>query len=87
MMLFMANADPELLASPSELLASSNGAQARKLLLRGYTVKALVRGKDEEVKASLPRAVQLVYGDVGDPLQCKEALKGCNKVRRYKLAE
>jgi len=53
---------------------------ARKLLLRGYAVKALVRSKDEEVKASLPRAVQVVYGDVGEPADCKEALKGCNKV-------
>jgi hypothetical protein len=49
--------------------------QARKLLLRGYTVKALVRSRDEEVKASLPRAVQVVYGDVGEPADCKEALK------------
>ena len=49
--------------------------QARKLLLRGYAVKALVRSKDEEVKASLPRAVQVVYGDVGEPADCKEALK------------
>lgn len=51
----------------------------RKLLLRGYTVRALVReGKDN--LEGIPRAVEIIMGDVGDPVVCAAAMKGCNKV-------
>ncbi|XP_062155530.1 protein HIGH CHLOROPHYLL FLUORESCENCE PHENOTYPE 173, chloroplastic [Alnus glutinosa] len=52
----------------------------RKLMLRGYTVKALVRKADEEVVNMLPRSVEVVIGDVGDPSTVKAAVEGCNKV-------
>lgn len=52
----------------------------RKLMLRGYTVKALVRRIDQEVIDMLPRSVQLVVGDVGDPSSLKAAIDGCNKI-------
>lgn len=53
----------------------------RKLLLRGYTVRALVRSADMEVLTGIPRAVEVVAGDVGDADACKRAIKGCNKAR------
>ncbi|XP_057968269.1 protein HIGH CHLOROPHYLL FLUORESCENCE PHENOTYPE 173, chloroplastic [Malania oleifera] len=52
----------------------------RKLMLRGYTVKALVRKSDEEVEENLPRSVEIVIGDVGDPSSVKAAVEGCNKI-------
>ncbi|XP_073024865.1 protein HIGH CHLOROPHYLL FLUORESCENCE PHENOTYPE 173, chloroplastic-like [Primulina eburnea] len=52
----------------------------RKLLLRGYTVKALVRNDDKEVVEMLPTAVEVVKGDVGEPSTLKTAVQGCNKV-------
>ncbi|KAJ6915683.1 protein HIGH CHLOROPHYLL FLUORESCENCE PHENOTYPE 173 [Populus alba x Populus x berolinensis] len=52
----------------------------RKLMLRGYTVKALVRKADEEVSYKLPRSVEIMIGDVGDPSTLKEAVEGCNKI-------
>ncbi|KAE7997532.1 hypothetical protein FH972_002159 [Carpinus fangiana] len=52
----------------------------RKLMLRGYTVKALVRKADEEVVNMLPRSVEVLIGDVGDPLTVKAAVEGCNKI-------
>lgn len=55
----------------------------RKLLLRGYTVKALVRQRDGNSgteSSSLPAAVQVIKGDVGDMNTCQEAVKGVNKV-------
>ncbi|KAJ9139543.1 hypothetical protein P3X46_030271 [Hevea brasiliensis] len=52
----------------------------RKLMLRGYTVKALVRKADQEVIDSLPRLVEIVIGDVGDPSTLKAAVEGCNKI-------
>ncbi|KAK4761021.1 hypothetical protein SAY87_005914 [Trapa incisa] len=52
----------------------------RKLMLRGYTVKALVRNLDSQVVDMLPRSVDIVTGDVGDPSTLKEAVEGCNKV-------
>lgn len=52
----------------------------RKLMLRGYTVKALVREADEEVVELLPRSVEIVIGDVGDPTTVKAAVEGCNKI-------
>ncbi|XP_059304208.1 protein HIGH CHLOROPHYLL FLUORESCENCE PHENOTYPE 173, chloroplastic [Lycium ferocissimum] len=52
----------------------------RKLMLRGYTVKALVRKAEPEVVDMLPRSVELVTGDVGDPSSLKKAVQGCNKI-------
>ncbi|GAB2210333.1 hypothetical protein Droror1_Dr00015597 [Drosera rotundifolia] len=52
----------------------------RKLMLRGYTVKALVRKIDDEVKDMLPTSVELVVGDVGDSSTLKDAVQGCNKI-------
>lgn len=52
----------------------------RKLMLRGYTVKALVRKSDQEVVEMLPTSVDIVTGDVGDPPSLKTAIEGCNKI-------
>ncbi|KAA3489410.1 CIA30 domain-containing protein/NAD_binding_10 domain-containing protein [Gossypium australe] len=52
----------------------------RKLMLRGYTVKALVRKADQEVLDMLPRSVEIVIGDVGDPSSLQAAVEGCNKI-------
>lgn len=53
----------------------------RKLLLRGYTVKALVRKREGSSDNVLPAAVEVIYGDVGDMDACQKAVKGVNKVR------
>ncbi|XP_073010136.1 protein HIGH CHLOROPHYLL FLUORESCENCE PHENOTYPE 173, chloroplastic [Typha latifolia] len=52
----------------------------RKLMLRGYKVKALVRKADPEVIDMLPRSVTIAIGDVGDPSTLKSAVEGCNKI-------
>nr|GME16636.1 uncharacterized protein LOC109187669 [Ipomoea batatas] len=52
----------------------------RKLMLRGYTVKALVRSADQEVAEMLPTSVELVIGDVGEPSTLADAVQGCNKI-------
>ncbi|CAM0909759.1 unnamed protein product [Alopecurus aequalis] len=52
----------------------------RKLMLRGYNVKALVRRDDAEVIDMLPRSVDIVVGDVGDPLTVQSAVSGCSKI-------
>lgn len=52
----------------------------RKLMLRGYSVKALVRRADQEVIDLLPRSVEVIVGDVGDPDTVKAAVEGCNKI-------
>ncbi|XP_027097122.1 protein HIGH CHLOROPHYLL FLUORESCENCE PHENOTYPE 173, chloroplastic isoform X1 [Coffea arabica] len=52
----------------------------RKLMLRGYTVKALVRKADKDVLNMLPTSVEIVTGDVGDPSSLKTAVEGCNKI-------
>ncbi|PAN22475.1 hypothetical protein PAHAL_4G022200 [Panicum hallii] len=52
----------------------------RKLMLRGYNVKALVRRNDPEVIDMLPRSVNIVVGDVGDPATVKAAVSGCSKI-------
>ncbi len=56
----------------------------RKLLLRGYRVRALVRGK-EGVEDSLPQSVQLVFGDLADYAACRKAVEGVDKVRLPEL--
>lgn len=50
----------------------------RKLLLRGYTVKALVR-RESDVEV-LPGLVQVIVGDVGDKETIQNAMAGVNKV-------
>lgn len=52
----------------------------RKLMLRGYTVKALVREADKEVVELLPRSVEIVIGDVGDAATVKAAVQDSNKI-------
>lgn len=52
----------------------------RKLMLRGYNVKALVRRDDPEVIDMLPRSVDIAVGDVGDPLAVQSAVSGCSKI-------
>ncbi|KAJ4962817.1 hypothetical protein NE237_022756 [Protea cynaroides] len=52
----------------------------RKLMLRGYNVKALVRKAGQEVIDMLPRAVEIVIGDVGELSTLKTAVEGCNKI-------
>lgn len=43
-------------------------------------VKALVRKADEQVVDMLPRSVEVVIGDVGDPSTLMAAVEGCNKI-------
>jgi hypothetical protein len=50
----------------------------RKLLLRGYKVKALVRKRDGA--EGVPEAVELVEGDVGDNRDVQAAMRGVDKV-------
>ncbi|KAL7119371.1 hypothetical protein ACP275_02G059100 [Erythranthe tilingii] len=52
----------------------------RKLMLRGYSVKALVRNADKEVVDMLPTSVEIVTGDVGEPSTLQTAIEGCNKI-------
>lgn len=52
----------------------------RKLQLRGYKVKALVRNSNPETLEMLPRSVQIAVGDLGDPLTLKSAVEGCSKI-------
>ncbi|OEL29406.1 hypothetical protein BAE44_0009576 [Dichanthelium oligosanthes] len=59
----------------------------RKLMLRGYNVKALVRRNDPEVIDMLPRSVDIVVGDVGDPSSVQAAVSGCNKDYYNQLAQ
>lgn len=39
-----------------------------------------MRKADEEVLEMLPRSVEIVVGDVGDPLTLKSAVEGVNKI-------
>lgn len=43
-------------------------------------LQALVRKAEPEVVDMLPRSVELVTGDVGDPSSLKNAVQGCNKI-------
>ncbi|XP_052181736.1 protein HIGH CHLOROPHYLL FLUORESCENCE PHENOTYPE 173, chloroplastic isoform X1 [Diospyros lotus] len=52
----------------------------RKLMLRGYSVKALVRRADQQVVDMLPTSVEVAIGDVGDSSSLKAAVEGCNKI-------
>lgn len=61
----------------------------RKLLLRGYKVRALVRRKPERAQGAdgspaqvegVPAAVKVVFGDVGEMRDCQQAVRGVSKV-------
>ncbi|WOH11604.1 hypothetical protein DCAR_0831094 [Daucus carota subsp. sativus] len=52
----------------------------RKLMLRGYNVKALVRKASQQVVDMLPTSVEIVIGDVGDSLTLKAAVENCSKI-------
>ncbi len=52
----------------------------RKLLLRGYKVKALFRNRAGVSKDAIPDSVEVVEGDVGDMATCQKAVQGVNKV-------
>jgi uncharacterized protein YbjT (DUF2867 family) len=57
----------------------------RKLLLRGYKVKALIRLREgfresKEDIQGLPSAVEVVTGDVGELKACQKAIRGVDKV-------
>ncbi len=51
----------------------------RKLLLRGYQVTALVRSDSPGIK-SIPKAVQLVKGDLGEYGDLRKAMENIDKV-------
>jgi len=80
--------DPEA-ASTTVLVAGATGRVGRilirKLLLRGYKVRALIRRR-EGIRESttdiegLPSAVEIVNGDVGELKDCQKAVKGVDKV-------
>lgn len=55
----------------------------RKLLLRGYKVRALVRQRQglRESADGVPEAVEIVEGDVGEGKDCERAVRGVDKVR------
>lgn len=42
--------------------------------------QGMVRRIDQGVMDMLPRSVELVVGDVGDPASIKSAIEGCNKI-------
>ena len=60
----------------------------RKLLLRGYKVRALVRPRPSENgtgepqrPAGVPDSVEVIYGDVSDFTSCLAAVEGVDKVK------
>ncbi|GLC35476.1 hypothetical protein PLESTB_000203300 [Pleodorina starrii] len=52
----------------------------RKLLLRGYKVKALFRNRAGVSKDAIPDSVEVVEGDVGEMATCQKAVQGVNKI-------
>ncbi|KAL4853981.1 Glutamate-1-semialdehyde 2 [Chlorella vulgaris] len=80
-------------ASTTVLVTGATGrvgrVLVRKLLLRGYKVRALVRQRDSSGAASggadsateaIPQSAELVFGDVGDYKACRRAVEGVDKV-------
>ncbi len=59
----------------------------RKLLLRGYKVKALVRKRESvrEGADGVPEAVELAEGDVGDIKDVQAAMRGVDKAGCQRL--
>ena len=51
-----------------------------KLLLRGYTVRAMVQSISDEVLENFPPTVELIKGDVSDMSDALEATRDCDKV-------
>lgn len=39
-----------------------------------------MRKADEQVLDMLPRSVEIIVGDVGEPSTLKDAVEGCNKI-------
>lgn len=70
-------------SSTTVLVAGATGrvgrVLVRKLLLRGYKVRALVRPESAPM-ANIPRSVEVVVGDVGNLAACRRALEGVDKV-------
>jgi NAD(P)-dependent dehydrogenase (short-subunit alcohol dehydrogenase family) len=67
----------------------------RKLLLRGYKVRALVRQRDTGAAArgsgdaeadAIPQSAELVFGDIADYGACRNAVEGVDKVGGLLLA-
>lgn len=61
----------------------------RKLLLRGYKVKAMLRPRlkedgeiDLERPDGIPQSVEIVYGDVSEYASCRAAAEGVDKVQQ-----
>ena len=61
----------------------------RKLLLRGYKVKAMLRPRlkedgeiDLERPIGIPQSVEIVYGDVSEYASCRAAAEGVDKVQQ-----
>ncbi|KAL3155322.1 hypothetical protein ABBQ38_010886 [Trebouxia sp. C0009 RCD-2024] len=59
----------------------------RKLLLRGYKVKAMLRPRlnedgeiDLERPLGIPQSVEIVYGDVSEYASCRAAAEGVDKI-------
>jgi hypothetical protein len=61
---------------------------SRKLLLRGYKVRALVRRREgmRSEAEGVPDAVEVIAGDVGEMRDCQRAVRGVDKVRRARAA-
>jgi uncharacterized protein YbjT (DUF2867 family) len=51
-----------------------------KLLLRGYTVRAMVQNLSDEVLENIPPSVELIKGDVSQLNDTFEATRDCDKV-------
>jgi hypothetical protein len=62
---------------------------SRKLLLRGYKVRALVRRREgmREGAEGVPDAVEVVSGDVGEMKDVQRAVRGVDKVRSARSKE
>lgn len=52
----------------------------RKLLLRGYRVRMLIRNKQLSEDMIIPASAELMEGDITDPTICQEAVKDMDKV-------
>ena len=58
----------------------------RKLLLRGYNVKALVRQRSVPGEDAIPQRVEQVVGDITKYEDCRKAVEGVDKVRPHRTA-
>lgn len=88
----MSNVDSSRASNTKVLVTGATGrvgrVLVRKLLLRGYKVRALVRKRSVDQSSQLnapekdgiPQSVEVVYGDVGDYQSCRKAVEGVDKV-------